>query len=191
MSNYPAAVEVQKDTNALVIGQALKINSKILNEERPVWVYLPEDYNSSQDKRYPVIYLLDGAFHFHHITGAVQILARRERIPEMIIIAIPYIDYDRRDRDLSPTSENGRPPVAGADNFMAFLEKELIPFAEKNYRTDSYKILFGHSRAGTFSIYVLLENPGFFNTVISISPNLGWDDRFIHLFKPLPMVVVR
>lgn len=179
MSNYLAAVEVQKETNALVIGQALKINSKILNEERPIWVYLPEDYNVSQDKKYPVLYMLDGAYHFHHITGAVEILAKGGRIPQMIVIAIPYIDYDHRDRDLSPTSENGRPPVAGADNFMAFLEEELIPFADKNYRTNSYKILFGHSRAGLFSIYVLLENPGLFNTFISISPILGWDDRFM------------
>ena len=168
--DYLPAVEVQKKTNALVIGQAIKINSKILNEERPIWVYLPEDYKTSRDKKYPVIYMLDGAFHFHHITGAVQILAKRERIPQMIVIAIPYIDYDRRDRDLSPTSVNDRPPVAGADNFLAFLKEELIPFIEKNYRTNDFKILYGHSVGGLFTMYALFNYPDLFTAYIAGSP---------------------
>lgn len=179
MPGYLPAVEVQEKTNALVIGQAIKIDSKILNEERPIWVYLPEDYNSSKYKKYPVLYMLDGAYHFHHITGAVQVLAKRQRIPQMIIIAIPYINYDLRDRDLWPTSVNGRPPVAAADKFLAFIKKELIPFTEKNYRTDPYRILLGHSSAGLFSVYALIENPELFNTYLSISPSLYWDDRII------------
>lgn len=183
MPDYLSAVEVQKKTNALVIGQAINIKSKILNEERPIWVYLPEDYKTSGNKKYPVIYMLDGAYHFHHITGSIQILAKRNRIPQMIVIAIPYIDYDRRDRDLSPTSENGRPPVADADKFLAFIEEELIPFTDRNYRTNPYRILFGHSRAGLFSIYTLIENPELFNTYLSISPSLYWDNRL--MFKKM------
>lgn len=183
MPGYISAVEVQEKTNALVIGQAIKINSKILNEERPIWVYLPEDYKTSGNKKYPVIYMLDGAYHFHHITGSVQILAKRNRIPQMIIIAIPYIDYDRRDRDLSPTSENGRPPVASADKFLAFIKEELIPFTDRNYRTNPYRILLGHSRAGLFSVYALIENPELFNTYLSISPSLYWDNRL--MFKKM------
>lgn len=179
MPGYLSAVEVQEKTNALVIGQAIKIDSKILNEERPLWVYLPEDYNSSKYKEYPVLYMLDGAYHFHHITGAVQVLAKRQRIPQMIVIGIPYIDWEHRERDLWPTSVNGRPPVAAADKFLAFIKEELIPFTEKNYRTDSYRILLGHSSAGLFSVYALIENPELFNTYLSISPSLYWDDRMI------------
>ena len=183
MPGYLTAVEVQEKTNALVIGQAIKIDSKILNEERPIWIYLPENYKTSGDKKYPVLYMLDGAFHFHHITGAVQILAKRERIPQMIVIAIPYIDYDRRDRDLWPTSVNGRPPIAAADKFLSFIKEELIPFTDKNYRTDQYRILLGHSSAGLFSVYTLMENPELFNTYISISPSLYWDNRL--MFKKI------
>ena len=177
--NHASAVEVQKKTNALVIGKVIKIKSKILNEERPIWIYLPEGYTTSSDKKYPVLYLLDGAFHFHHITGAVQILAKRDQIPQMIVIAIPYIDHEHRARDLSPTRNKGYPPVAAADKFIAFIKEELIPFTETNYRTFPYRILFGHSHAGLFSIYVLIKTPELFNTIISISPSLYWDDRMI------------
>ena len=47
---FISAVEVQEKTNALVIGEAIKIDSKILNEERPIWIYLPEDYKTSANK---------------------------------------------------------------------------------------------------------------------------------------------
>ncbi|GAB1267984.1 hypothetical protein NBRC116493_12370 [Aurantivibrio infirmus] len=179
LPGYLSAIEVQERTNALVIGNALTIQSKILNEERPIWVYLPKDYKTSPNKKYPVLYMLDGAFHFHHITGAVDVLAERNRIPEMIVIAIPYIDYDRRDRDLSPSSVDGRPPVAAADKFVAFLKEELIPYTEKNYRTAAYRMLFGHSRAGIFSINTLIEKPNLFNAYFAISPDLSWDSRLL------------
>jgi hypothetical protein len=123
--------------------------------------------------------MLDGAYHFHHITGAVQMLVKAKRIPQIIVIGIPYIDWDHRERDLWPTSVNGRPPVAAADKFLAFIKEELIPFTDKNYRTDPYRILLGHSSAGLFSIYTLIENPELFNTYLSSSPSLYWDDRMI------------
>lgn len=179
MPGYISAVEVQEKTNALVIGQAIKIDSKILNEERPIWVYLPEDYKSSRYKNYPVLYMLDGAEHFHDITGIVQFLAKGNRIPQMIVIGIPHIDIEHRERDLWPTTVNGRPPVAGADKFLAFIKEELIPYTDKNYRTDPYRILLGHSSAGLFTVYALIENPELFNTYFSSSPSLYWNDRMI------------
>lgn len=183
ISGHILAVEIQDKTNVLVIGKVINIQSKILNEERPVWVYLPEDYKKFPEARYPVLYMLDGAYHFHHITGVVQVLAKRGCIPKMIVIAIPYIDYQHRSRDLSPTSVKGDPPVAAADNFLSFIKKEIIPFTEKSYRTTEYRILFGHSRAGLFSIYTLFKEPELFNTHICISPSLYWDDRL--MFKKL------
>jgi uncharacterized protein len=182
-SQYVSAIEVQQKTNALIIGAEIKIQSKILNEERPIWIYLPENYSASPNSRFPVLYVLDGDFHFHHITGAVEHLVKRERIPPMIVIAIPFMDYERRPRDLSPTSAKGDPPVAAADKFLAFLQEELIPFVDKNYRSAPYRILFSHSRAGLFSIYALIEQPKLIDAYISISPSLYWDDRL--MFKKM------
>ena len=52
-------------TSTLVLSQDsrvfdnLKMNSKILNQERSYAVYLPADYDSSE-RSYPVLYLLHG-----------------------------------------------------------------------------------------------------------------------------------
>lgn len=171
-AHQAAAVEKDKD---LVIGKIINIHSKILSEDRPLWVYLPDDYTSSQAE-YPVLYLLDGSSHFHHVTGIVEVLARLSRMPRMIVVAIPNTD---RNRDFLPTRMDDFPPVAAADKFLAFLKDELIPFVDKNYRTAPYRTLCGHSFGGLFSIYSFLESPELFNAYIIISPSVYWDDRLM------------
>jgi hypothetical protein len=168
------AAAVEKD-NDLVIGKIINFHSKILNEDRPLWVYVPDNYSSSQAE-YPVLYLLDGSSHFHHVTGIVEVLARLSRMPQMIVIAIPNTD---RSRDFLPTRMDDFPPVAAADKFLAFLKEELIPFVDKNYRTAPYRTLCGHSYGGLFSIYSFLESPELFNAYIIISPSVYWDDRLM------------
>ena len=55
----------QKD-NKIVIGQIDSIQSKILNENRKVWVYVPGggQLDIYAKQRYPVVYLLDYDVHF-------------------------------------------------------------------------------------------------------------------------------
>ena len=55
-------VEAQDKDPAIKIGEKFRLHSKVLNEDRPYWVYLPESYNSKNQspEAYPVLYLLDG-----------------------------------------------------------------------------------------------------------------------------------
>ena len=53
------------DDNKIVIGEKVNIQSKVLDEERTMFVYLPKGYDLSTSD-YPVMYLLDGGWHFHH-----------------------------------------------------------------------------------------------------------------------------
>ena len=76
------------------------------NEPRNNWVHLPSDYTSS-NKNYPVIYLLVGGGHFNYVYNLVDYLSSydRNRIPEMVLVAIPNVN---RGRDLIPTSQYER-----------------------------------------------------------------------------------
>ena len=158
-----------------VIGKAIKIRSQVLNEERSLLIYLPDGYNKTQIK-YPVLYVLDGDGHFHHVTGIVQFLSTRKLIPPMIVIAIPNID---RNRDFTPTQTKRRSTSGGADKFIKFLNDELISYVDKNYRTYPYRILVGHSLGGLFSLYTLLTTPDTFNAYIAISPGIGYDNEYL------------
>jgi len=78
-----------------------------------------------------------------------------------------------------PTQVDGWPPEAGADRFLDFIKKELIPLVESNYRVRPYRILCGHSFGGVFCIDTFLKEPDLFTTIIAISPSLSWDNHLL------------
>jgi len=157
------------------IGEKISFKSEVLNEERSIIVYTPRTYNNYSEN-YPVMYLLDGGTHFHHASGIVQFLSGNGLIPEIIVVAVQNVD---RTRDFSPTHVEERPTTGGAKKFMSYLEDELIPFVNRNYRTEPYEILVGHSFGGTFAAYALVEKPDLFNAYIAISPYMMYDNDFV------------
>ena len=159
----------------LVIGQSITFHSKVLNEDRQLWIHLPSSYDNSSTG-YPVLYLLDGDQHFFYVSGYIKFFSSRDNMPEMIVVAIPNTD---RTRDLLPVKMDRFPTSGGGDNFLKFLKEELFPYVEENYRTEPYRILAGHSMAGMFTVYTLFTAPGMFNAYIAASPALHLGDRIV------------
>ncbi len=159
----------------LLYGKEVVIHSSVLDENRKIFIHTPPAYDQEQTQ-YPVLYLLDGEAHFFHATGIVDFLTRLGYMPETIVVGITNTD---RTRDFSPTHVSDMPSSGGADRFLAFLEKELIPYIDGNYRTAPFRILEGHSFGGTFAVYSLLREPELFGGYIVISPYLHYDDSFL------------
>ena len=165
----------------VAVGERLTLPSKVLGEERTVFVSLPESYAHGVQK-YPVVYLTDAQFEFDHTRTTAAFLARNGLIPEIIIVAVTNTD---RTRDLYATRADfklsGRtipfPNSGNADQFLEFFEKELIPRTEANYRTAPLRILAGHSAGGNFALHAARVRPELFQAIIVASPWLGWDDR--------------
>ena len=167
-------VNAQDDDN-ITIGERITLHSNVLGEDRVLWVYTPTGYETSTNK-YPVMYVLDGGYHFHHATGAVQFLSTQGIIPPMIVVSVLNID---RNKDFLPTNVENIPTSGGADKFLEFFNDELEPYINKNYRTEPYEILAGHSFGGTFAAYTLLTRPETFDAYIAISPALWYDDELL------------
>jgi predicted alpha/beta superfamily hydrolase len=159
----------------VVIGQQKVIHSNILNEDRTYQIYLPQSYDWALDRNYPVLYVLDGESNFIHTSGSVDFLASASEIPEQIIVAITSTV---RVRDFTQTDWSSHwIGGGGANNFKNFLSKELIPEIEKDYRTNNFRILSGHSAGGQFVLYTLSSEPSLFNSYFAISPSLDWDNN--------------
>ncbi|HQR36148.1 MAG TPA: alpha/beta hydrolase-fold protein, partial [Blastocatellia bacterium] len=161
--------------------QTLSLNSKVLGEERIILVRTPDGYERD-GQRYPVLYLTDGDRQLSHTISTVEFLARNGRIPEMIVVGITNTD---RTRDLTPTNGTLRnpggqpqrfPTAGGADKFLKFIETELIPSIESDYRTQPYRVFAGHSFGGLFALHTLMTHPEVFNAYIAVSPTIPWDD---------------
>jgi predicted alpha/beta superfamily hydrolase len=174
--------------NQVIIGQTDSIKSKILNEKRRIWVYLPSGYDDNlfAKKRYPVVYLLDGDAHFASVTGMIQQLSQvngNTICPEMIVVAIPNTD---RTRDLTPTNAtvdaDGKKTdefrsSGGGEKFTSFIEKELIPHIDSVYPTQPYRILIGHSFGGLTVMNIVINHTDMFNSYVAIDPSMWWDGK--------------
>lgn len=169
------SVTAQPNGEGLVLGKTYKVHSNVLNEDRLIYVYLPDGYFTSQAK-YPVVYLLDGYEHFHYTSGMVKALASNNKIPQMIVIGILNVD---RYRDFTPIEKDYFPNSGHADKFTRFLKEELFAFVEKYYRIQPHRVLVGHSLGGLFAINTFVNDPGIFNTYIASSPALLHIDSVI------------
>jgi uncharacterized protein len=163
----------------------LTLKSEVLGEERSLLVRTPRNYEQSEE-RYPVLYMTDGAAQFAHTNSTIEFLARNGRMPEMIVVAINNTD---RTRDLTPTKaplQNGAnrpatnfPTAGGADKFLTFIQKELIPQIEGKYRTHPYRIFAGHSFGGLLALHAFLNHTKMFNAYLAVSPTMHWDDNLL------------
>lgn len=167
-------------TSDIIVGKRDTLESKILNEKRPLWIHLP--YSYSADKRYPVVYLLDGDWNFeitYTITERLS-MVREPICPEMIIVGIPNTD---RVRDLTPYKpfplDSIMPPQmvaasGGGEKFISFIEKELMPYIESKYATAPYRTFIGHSLGGFTVLNALLHHTELFDAYIAIDPTTNW-----------------
>jgi len=172
-----------QESDQIVIGTKHSMHSSILDEERSYWISLPDSYNdaSASYKNYPVLVLLDGNLHFKSISGMVNYMSsdryRSYKIPEMIVVGI--VNVDRR-RDYTPdkivtTRKNNS---GGGEKFLSFLEKELLPLIDQKYRTDRYRILYGHSLGGLLTTHAYMKESSSFNSFIAVDPSFGtWDSE--------------
>ncbi len=165
----------------ITVGETVKIPSKILGEERTLFVATPTGYERTR-QRYPVIYLTDAETQFLHTKATVDFLARNGLMPSAIVVGVTNTD---RSRDLTPTRADFKgaegksipfPTSGGGDRFLDFFERELIPWVDANYRTEPFRIFCGHSFGGLLAVHAFLTRPDLFNAVVAVSPTYLWDD---------------
>jgi len=173
----------------IMIGVIESIQSKILDEKRDCWVYVPhsDQKEKPSKQRYPVVYLLDGDEHFYSLVGLNNHLGKNAICPEMIIIGIVNTN---RTRDLTPSrisqdsismDRSKQVDNKGGDKFIAFLEKELMPYIDAKYPTEPYKMLIGHSLGGLTTMNTLMRHPDLFNSYVAIDPAMLDDGKFLLL----------
>jgi predicted alpha/beta superfamily hydrolase len=161
----------------LCIGVTETIRSAELNENRLLNIYLPEGYTDTAS--YPVIYLLDGSANedFIHTAGLAQYLSMYEIIPASIVVGIANVNRRRDFTGPTSVAEDIKliPVNGGSEKFIAFIEKELQPYIEKNYRTKTERTIIGQSLGGLLATEILLTKPALFSNYMIISPSLWWN----------------
>lgn len=163
----------------------LTLQSSLLSEERRILVRLPRLYELESAARYPVLYKFDGDNQLERYDHSIDILNSIDAIPDLIVVAIPN-GRGLRNRDLTPASlhqdgnedgQMGTGEMGRGDRFLDFVEQELIPHIEKNYRTSQERILAGHSRGALLVLQSLLSRPNLFQARFVFSAPLMRDEQ--------------
>jgi predicted alpha/beta superfamily hydrolase len=141
-----------------VVGSSFLIQSKIMNDEREIQIFLPDGYADS-DIKYPVLYILDGQRYFLHGVSLQKSFVEFEQTPGFIIVGISK-NLSDRNRNFSINSLK----------YLNFIKREVINFVNTEFRTSEKRILFGWAYGGGFVIETLTIEPDLFDVYISASP---------------------
>jgi len=141
-----------------------KFTSKLLGNERPIWIYTPHGYSADQ-KPYGLLVLSDGGLYVNaaHVATTLDNLIAAGVIPPLVAV---MVDNPNRWRELSCNP-------AYAD----FLAQEIVPWARANYHaTDrpDQTITGGTSLGGLEAAFVGLRHPEVFGNVLSQSGDFRW-----------------
>jgi len=154
-----------------------RIESEEIGRPFHVYTMLPDSYEADSERRYPTIYVLDGGALFPLLVSYYRYLRFAEEIREMIIVGISYgsdefEEGNYRSTDFTAPSDE-RAYWGGAQRFQTFLQNELMPEIEKQYRSDpNRRIVFGQSLGGQFVLFSAQTKPDLFWGHISSNPAL-------------------
>lgn len=170
-------------------------HSKVLNNDRHVIVYLPPDYETNINRRYPVLYMHDGQNVFDGMTSyipnqewradeAAESLISSGLIEPVIIVGIDNAGVERANEYLptTMTRPDGTKWGGKADLYGKMLIEEIKPFIDQTYRTKkdrSNTALGGSSFGGVITLHLGLTRPDVFSKLLVVSPSLWWDHNLL------------
>ena len=166
-------------------------HSEILPDDRILSVYLPPQYETESDRRFPVFYLHDGqnlidpqtSFGVGH-TWRAGITADRTNqagtAAPMILVGIANTGL-RRMAEYTPTRDYR---LGGGEGYAygRLLTEELKPFIDSHFRTfpnAEHSGLGGSSLGGLITLYIGLQFPEVFGKLAVMSPSVWWNQRSI------------
>lgn len=173
----------------LVNAKIFEFHSEKAGRTYRIIVNLPGSYaTSGDDKRYPVLYTVDGQWHFSIAQAAIGGLHYDRGARESIVVGITWVgDEDNANRlrveDFTPTPMVSNPGSGKADSYLDFIQYELIPYMARHYRTSEDRTLSGSSFGGLLTLYCLFTRPTLFTDYLASSPSVWWDEGVIRKFQ--------
>ncbi|MEJ2195028.1 MAG: alpha/beta hydrolase-fold protein [Ignavibacteriaceae bacterium] len=161
-----------------------------------VYISLPVGYDSQREEGYPVLYVMDGFFHFQFTQWLQTLLQVEDGFPPVIVVGIDnqvssYAGWVKGRRFLLTPSKDLEYEAAegeklgmqittgGGPIILDIIADEIAPWIEDNHNTSHERWLSGHSLGGLFVAYALFTRSDAFSVFLIGSPSLWWDNEFI------------
>ncbi|QBY06167.1 alpha/beta hydrolase [Thalassotalea sp. HSM 43] len=167
----------------------VELHDETTSRTYPLFIKLPRSYHANTDNHYPVIYLTDALYSFQIASGATRYPMNIGRMEEAIIVAVSYSKGSKgatsRVRDYTPSkASDWKMQTGDAEQHALFIRDNVIPYIEKNYRTQSQRRTFvGNSLGGLLGAYLLFKHPDMFASYILGSPSVWFNNHDILVAK--------
>lgn len=146
------------------------ITSKALFSDQEIKIKLPKDYDSNSNNGYPLVIVLNGEYLLNPVIGQTEYQSNFKIMPSAIVVGIHlesekfFDNYSNEEAELILESEN---------RFIEFFKIDLLPFLEKTYKTNEYKIVIADNKSTDLLNSFLLQDKPIFKAYISLDPKFS------------------
>jgi len=160
----------------VIVDHVEQVRSHKLNNERYLDVFLPPDYDYSE-QAYPVLYVNDGQdAQALKIKNTLETLYMRNKMERIIVVAVPT-NHDR----LNEYGTAGQPDYKGrgarAAEYTDFLLYEVMPYVNAKYRVlegPENTVILGASLGGLSAFDIAWKHAEMFGKVGVFSGSFWW-----------------
>ncbi len=161
-----------------IIGQTyskkeLNLASNYIKDSIQCELLLPETFPyASETTKYPVMIIFDSQHEniYPQIINGIELLKNESQIPEHLIVGIPL---NRAIRYHLTSTSTINDTISGIEKMSNFLFEELLPLLKKEYKSNDFLILAGHSRTSFLVNYLLVHHPTAIDVAIATSGFFG------------------
>lgn len=151
-----------------------------------VQVLLPPSYAEQENKRYPVLYTLDGQalwsisqdpFGIWHLDTTFHQLYELNAVEEVLVVGIDT--SERRIDRLSPVAD-AKHRGGGGERFLRTITEYLVPHINRRYRTKperEHTGIMGSSMGGLFAFTAAWTRSDVFGKAACLSSSFWWANR--------------
>lgn len=147
-----------------------KIYSEILGDSREIRIRLPQSFKTKPGLKYPLVLALDGDYIFDPTSGDINYFSYWDDMPECVVVGINQ--KKTRLKDSRFDTNTNLLDYTGKD-FYDFIEQELVPSLEADYRLSPFKIIIGHDITANFINYFLINGTPMFHAFVNLSPDFA------------------
>jgi enterochelin esterase-like enzyme len=156
------------------------ITSQYPEGERKLTVSVPKSYQQNPKTDYPVLlHIADDADHIQQVRSIVANLHDTSQIPEIIVVSL---HHNGEEADIYPIKEKGKDnETRRPEQYLEYIEKEVMPLIETEYRVSNDRIMTGWSRFGVLPTFALGYKPDLFSGIIvRSSAGVGGYDSILY-----------
>ncbi len=190
-----------KNVNAATVNGVTYLEENIsfspLNGIRNIWVYLPPDYATNPDKRYPVLYMQDGQHVFaeeipissvDYPVGSWDVATTLNKMygdGKNVGIVIAIDKTPEYKSEYSPWKNNDFSQSGTGNEYLQAVINNIIPYVNSHYRTltgPDNTAIAGSDMGGLISYYAALKHQSVFGKAGIFSPSVWFNKAELNAY---------